>query len=82
MFDAGGTPTFMRKSFLHYMEHAPDDYVFESYVLFTARRFKMRIKRPSVNYGNRIFGHSHWQRGIKAELNLLKNIVKQSKKWK
>jgi glycosyltransferase involved in cell wall biosynthesis len=82
MFDTGGTPTFIKKSLLYVLEDAPDDYVFESYVLFKARRFKMRIKRPKVNYGNRIFGHSHWQRGMKAEFNLLINIVRQSKKWK
>ena len=82
MFDAGGTPTFMRKSLLHYLEHAPDDYVFESYVLFKARKFKLRIKRPKVIYGNRIFGHSHWQSGIKAEFKLSKNIFRQSKNWK
>jgi glycosyltransferase involved in cell wall biosynthesis len=82
MFDTGGTPTFMRKSLLYVLEDAPNDYVFESYVLFKARRFKLRVKRPRVIYGNRIFGHSHWQRGIKAELNLLKNILRQSKKWK
>lgn len=82
MFDTGGTPTFMRRSFLHHLEDAPNDYVFESYVLFRARRLKLRINRPKVLYGKRIFGESHWQRGIKAEFMLMKNIVSQSKKWK
>ena len=81
MFDTGGTPTFIRRSFLPHIQDAPSDYVFESYVLFRAHKLKLRINRPKVPYGKRLFGQSHWQRGIKAEFRLMKSIVKQSKKW-
>ena len=81
MLDTGGTPTFIKKHFFDQIKNAPNDYVFESFVLFKARQLKLRIDRPKVLYGNRMFGKSHWQRGLNAELNLLKDIVQQSRTW-
>ena len=82
MLDTGGTPTFIRRDYLHKLSNAPDDYVFESYVLYIARKLNFRISRPRVEYAERLFGQSHWQRGVTAEINLMRNIVRQSKTWK
>ena len=82
MLDTGGTPTFIRRDYLEKLSNAPDDYVFESYVLYIARKLNFRISRPKVEYGERLFGQSHWQRGVNAEINLMRNIVRQSKTWK
>lgn len=81
MFDTGGTPTFVKRYFYNQVEDAPNDYVFESYILFNAQRLKIRIDRPTVFYGDRKFGQSHWQRGFNAEFSLMKNIIKQSRTW-
>jgi glycosyltransferase involved in cell wall biosynthesis len=82
MSDTGGTPTFLRRIFLAHLQDAPSDYVFESFVMFKARSFNLKINRPNVLYGNRQFGNSHWQRGLGAEFSLMKNIVRQSKTWR
>ena len=82
MFDKGGTPTFAYKSFINKMKNPPTDYVFESYVLFLARQNQFRIKRPKITYRQRKYGDSHWQRGIKSEVALLKKIIKSSRSWK
>lgn len=82
MFDAGGTPTIIRRSLLVNLDQVPKDYVFESYILYLARQAKSRIVRPGVNYGLRKFGESHWQRGFSSELSLTIKILKASLKWK
>jgi glycosyltransferase involved in cell wall biosynthesis len=82
MTDSGGTPTVCEKRFLLSLANPPTDYVFESYVLFYARKKGLEIKRPKVTYGVRAFGQSHWQRGLRSEVNLFVNIWKQSKKWR
>jgi glycosyltransferase involved in cell wall biosynthesis len=82
MFDAGGTPTVCRRSFLAELKDAPRDYVFESFVLYRARSTNSRILRPNVNYGTRKFGKSHWQRGLISEMRLTMKILKESFKWR
>ena len=81
MFDSGGTPTVCSKSFLKSLPEPPKDYVFESFVLFNARKKGLEVKRPAVNYGKRAFGQSHWQRGLRSEVQLFIRIWTESKKW-
>jgi hypothetical protein len=82
MFDAGGTPTICSKEFLLSLPNPPNDYAFESYVLFKARKARMKISRPSVEYTVRKFGSSHWQKGLLSEIELFISIIKKSKKWR
>jgi hypothetical protein len=82
MFDAGGTPTICSREFLLSLPNPPNDYAFESYVLFKARKAKMKISRPSVVYTARKFGSSHWQKGLTSEIKLFISIIKKSKKWR
>lgn len=82
MLDSGGTPTICSKEFVLGLSTPPSDYVFESYLLFQARKTRMEIHRPRVDYGIRKFGQSHWQRGLRSELRLLAAIYKASRQWR
>lgn len=82
MFDAGGTPTICSRAFLLALPNLPNDYAFESYVLFKARKAKMKIIRPSIVYTVRKFGSSHWQKGLLSEMELFISILRKSKKWR
>jgi glycosyltransferase involved in cell wall biosynthesis len=82
MMDTGGTPTFCEKSFALSLKNPPQDYVFESFVLYSAIERGFLIKRPSIRYGERHFGESHWQNGLRAEVVLLGKIISSSKTWK
>ena len=81
MQDSGGTPTFCSKKFIEGLSDAPNDYVFESFILYQARKAKMKIVRPKIIYGTRVFGQSHWQRGFRSEVLLLRRIFEESKTW-
>jgi glycosyltransferase involved in cell wall biosynthesis len=82
MFDSGGTPTICRKKFLLELVNPPQDYVFESFVFYQARRSQLKIIRPEFFYGKRLHGHSHWQRGFRSEVNLMKRIWLSARGWK
>jgi glycosyltransferase involved in cell wall biosynthesis len=82
MFDSGGTPTICRKSFLLGLLNPPQDYVFESFVFYQARRSQLKIARPKIFYGERLHGHSHWQRGFRSEVNLMKRLWVSARTWK
>lgn len=75
LFDTGGTPTICEKKFFLSLRDLPVDYIIESRMLFEARTHKLQIERPTIAYGERLYGHSHWQRGIKSEAKLMKGIV-------
>ncbi len=82
MFDTGGTPTFCEKSFISHLVDPPKDFVFESYTLFVARKRNLKVVRPKIPYGVRVFGNSHWQRGIRSEVQLMLKIINSSRKWR
>lgn len=82
MLDSGGTPTFIRRELVGSILEGPDDYLFESYCLFTARRMGFRIERPKVPYRVRRFGSSHWQVSTYAELSLYGQMLRAALTWR
>ena len=82
IYDSGGTPTLVHKSFFGNLENFPNDYQFETYVVIKAKINKLNIRRVKVKYGKRKFGKSHWQNGILSELNFIKNMYTSTKNWK
>lgn len=82
LFDSGGTPTICRRKFLLELVNPPQDYVFESFVFYQARKAQLKIIRPKFFYGKRVYGQSHWQRGFRSEVKLMKRIWVSSRGWK
>jgi glycosyltransferase involved in cell wall biosynthesis len=82
MLDTGGTPTFIKRKYLEYLYLSPNDYLFESHVMYIAHKLKLSTFRPKINYGVRIYGTSHWQRGINSELRLMMHFYRNTKKWR
>ena len=81
LFDTGGTPTIMHRNTIDRMKNPPRDVVLESYVLFFAKKTQLNLVRPKVNYGKRLYGTSHWQRGLLSEFKLLLRILSQARNW-
>jgi glycosyltransferase involved in cell wall biosynthesis len=82
MIDTGGTPTICEREFLISLKNPPSDFVFESFTLFAARSQKLSVIRPPFAYGQRKFGRSHWQRGLKSEMNLMVRIIRSCLTWR
>ena len=81
MFETGGTPTICRKEFVTSLDNPPLDYVFESYILYQARKHALEIVRPQIKYGPRLFGKSHWQSGLRSEVKLMLKIIRSASRW-
>jgi glycosyltransferase involved in cell wall biosynthesis len=82
LLDTGGTPTICERSFVLSLRNLPTDYVLESRMLFEARKHKLKIVRPSIPYGERVYGSSHWQRGLRSEIALMHKIWASARNWK
>ena len=83
MHDTGGTPTAIHRSniLFEYLTNGPKDYTFESYVVFLARKLGVPLIRVAVPYGHRPQGQSHWQSGLRSEIDLMTKILKSFPNW-
>ena len=82
IYDAGGTPNMVHKSFFTLSKYMPVDFSFDVFVYFYFKFNKLNIIRPEIEYKTRLFGSSHWQNGLISELKLLFKILKYKKQWK
>jgi glycosyltransferase involved in cell wall biosynthesis len=82
LFDTGGTPTICERNFILPLTNLPTDFVFESRILFEARNNNLYIERPWIPYGERVYGSSHWQKGLRSELSLMRKIWVSARTWK
>jgi len=69
--DIGGTPTIIQNKYIEKLLNSPNDYVFELATYLTLLDLKCDEIRISSPYLSRIFGKTHWQNGLKSELQLL-----------
>lgn len=82
LFDIGGTPNILEKNILTTLNYSPNDFSFDAFIYYFAIKNNFRIKRPKVSYKKRLFGRSHWQKGLASELNLTYKILSQKNLWK
>lgn len=84
MLDTGGTPSAIHRDSALWDEiaRAPKDYMFDSYILFAAKRLQLKVERPQVPYHQRLIGSSHWQSGFAAEVSLMSSLVYSIIKWR
>lgn len=80
--DIGGTPTIIQHKYIEKVLKTPHDYIFELacyLILLDSKCKEIRISSP---YFSRIFGKTHWQYGLKPELQLLVKQIKYIIKYR
>ena len=84
MLDTGGTPSAIHRTskLWEHIPRAPKDYTFDSYMLFAAKRLKLKVERPQVPYHQRLIGSSHWQSGFAAEVSMMRSLVYSIFQWR
>ena len=82
IYDAGGTPNVVHKDFFKLSEFMPIDFSFDVFVYYYFKVNNLVINRPKIRYTKRLYGNSHWQKGLISELKLFFNILSYKKKWK
>ena len=82
IFDVGGTPNIVHKDFFKLSKFMPNDFSFDVFVYYYFKVNNLSIERPKIKYTKRLYGNSHWQKGLLSELNLLLTIFNYKKEWK
>lgn len=75
LHDINAQPSVFHKSFLKKMHNPPNDFSFDLYSLYLAKKNRFLVIRFKVDFLERIHGHSSWNRGIEAKLKIIKRTI-------
>jgi len=76
MFDINAQPNIFHHSFLKELTNTPEDFAFDLYVYYTAKKHGFKVSRFDVFFGKRVFGESAWNTGWKARIKFIKRTIK------
>ena len=75
LWDINAQPNIFHKNFLINLENPPLDFSFDLYVLYKASKLKKTIRRFPVNFYDRIYGESKWNKNFQSKFKfILRNI--------
>ena len=78
LYDINAQPNVFHKSFLERWEDPPHDFSLDLYVLYLAKKFKLRVVRFPVAFEKRIHGESHWNKNLSAKWKFIKRTLEFS----
>lgn len=80
--DINAQPNVFSQKFFKTWKNPPDDFSLDLYVLYMACVEKLQIKRFPVEFPERLYGVSHWNRGLLSKWKFIKRTLDFSKKLK
>ncbi len=78
LYDINAQPNIFPRSFFTAWENPPHDFSFDLYVLYTAKKANLQIKRFTVPFLARQHGHSSWNTGLKSKWKFIKRTIQFS----
>lgn len=80
LWDINAQPTMFTKNFFQTWDDPPRDFSLDLYAYFMAKEKGLKIIRFPVFFGDRAFGVSHWNIGLKSRYNFIKRTLIYSAK--
>jgi glycosyltransferase involved in cell wall biosynthesis len=74
--DINGQPTIYRRDFLSFLEESPDNFSFDAYCYIQAKVSRVKIKRVKVKMLPRLYGKSHWNSGLRSQLQFSSAMIR------
>lgn len=71
-------PTVFHRNFLEKWANPPYDFSLDLYALVMAVKSELQIRRITVDFLPREFGHSKWNMGIKSRIKFIRRTIKYS----
>ena len=78
MIDINAQPTLFSKELLKFINNFPNDFTIDLYVFYIALKNKYIVKRFKVNFLNRKYGVSSWNKGFLSAIKQILSFIKQS----
>ena len=78
MIDINAQPTLFNRELLKFINNFPNDFTIDLYVFYIALKKKYIVKRFKVNFLNRKYGVSSWNKGFLSAIKQILSFIKQS----
>ncbi len=78
LYEINAQPNVFHRSFLTLLKQPPQDFSFDLYAYYLAKKNNYALKRFPVYFGKRIHGESKWNTGLKAKFKFIKRTLKFS----
>ena len=78
LWDINGQPTIFPREWFEKLENPPKDFSLDLYLYVQARRSRLNIVRPRVEFGDRFAGSSSWNTGLKSQVKFMKRTIQYS----
>lgn len=75
LYDINAQPNLFPKEFLIDITEAPDDFSFDLFFYYLARKKNFKIIRIPVQFKPRVYGQSHWNTSINQKIKFIKRTV-------
>jgi polyisoprenyl-phosphate glycosyltransferase len=74
-YEINAQPKLFHKSLVKYLQHAPNDFLLDLYLLFTAKEHHYKIHSFRVRFYNRPHGKSKWAYSWRSRLGMIKRTI-------
>lgn len=75
LYEINAQPKLFHRSFLSSIINPPDDFLLDTYFLYTAKMQKYKIKSINVKFNKRIYGKSKWAYSWRSRLWMVKRTI-------
>ncbi|MBN2368843.1 glycosyltransferase family 2 protein [Candidatus Woesearchaeota archaeon] len=75
LYDINAQPNLFHRSFFEKLDNPPNDFSFDLYFYYMAKKLKYRILRFPVDFKSRIHGKSNWNTSIKGKHKFIKRTI-------
>jgi glycosyltransferase involved in cell wall biosynthesis len=75
MFDINAQPTMFARQFFDNWHNPPNDFSLDLYAYYQAHRYKLKVYRFPVKFGERAHGTSHWNINWTAKWKFIRRTV-------
>lgn len=80
-YELNAQPKVFHKNLVEKLEPSPKGISFDAFVLCTAKKAGFFIKNRKVNIADRLFGESHWAKGIIKRFQTFLRVFQELKKF-
>ena len=78
MWDINAQPTIFSRHFFEKWQNPLNDFSLDLYAYYMAKKFKLKVCRFPVKFGERAYGISHWNIDWKSKWNFIKRTISYS----
>ena len=78
LWEINAQPKLFHSSFMNKIKTPPNDWSFDLYFYYLAKKNKFKIASFDVIFPERIHGKSHWDEGLKSKIKFIKRTIDYS----